>query len=207
MILENIVGMNRESLELAGNYKTLYELLKSGEYKTFLTPDYFPDVMYVESDDALYMRSSHYRRIDESPTYFWFFTFDKDGKYMGEATSGYVRLDPEYSLLHISGKRVHRSANRFDNTWGSNPGLQCIEIIGVYDLSSNQYKAVNDDKETRVVTNVEYDDSGIPLTYANSTSIGKTFYVPKDDTAPAICKSAMNALINNISNGRVRVPD
>lgn len=203
MILENIVGTNRTNLDIGYESMSLYELLKSGKYKEFLMPDYFPDVMYMENDNTLYMRSTHYRRMNEAPTNFWFFVFDKSGHYLGEATSGYIRLDPDYSLLHISALRAPRSYDPME----TRRGLQCIEVIGAYDLSSNRYKVVSDEKESRVIPAVEYDDNGVPLTYASSTAIGKTLYVPMDDTASPLCKSAMNALIDKLGAGTVAIPD
>ena len=209
MIMENIVGTQNRSFDATTINMSLYELLKSGEYKKVLVPNYFPEVQYMESDNELYMRSTHYMRIDESPVNYWFFTFDDKGNYMGEATSGFIRLEPNYSLLHISGTKSNANTWNAEEMWGSivRKSIQNLNIIGAYDLSSNKYKVVSDTKDKKIISSMEYDDDGTPIERGSYSEIGRTLYVPADDTASPFIKSAMNALVEKIRESRITIPD
>lgn len=204
VVMEDIAGV--QNMEFSK--KSLYELLKTGDYKIFLVNDYFPEVIYIQEDDSLYMRSTHYRRVDEAPVRYWFFVFDKNGNRIDEVTNEFIRLDKDYSILHVSGAIVKEYGNYYLNN---------INIIGAYDLSSNKYKS------TITRTNIEpsmdrveydeegnkvgggFDDEGKKPEIRKSLSKPEVLYVPADDTASGLIKSKMLEFMDKLKNHTQKV--
>ena len=203
MIIENIVG-TMSSVDAVNSIKnmSLYDLLKTGKYKDLILTDYFSEVMYIESDDALYIRTHAHRRINQSPVDYWYLSFDKEGNYLGEATSGFSRLYKDGALLHITATRSSVMADDYGRIHKS---LQSIEVIGSYDMSSTKYKIA--DHDTSIISRTEYDEDGNIIKDNDEIEIDKSFYVPANDTASNVCKSAMYNLINKFKEGSINIPE
>lgn len=203
MIIENIVG-TMSSVDSVNSIKdlSLYDLLKTGKYKDLILPDYFSEVMYMENDDALYIRTHAHRRINQSPVDYWYLSFDKEGNYLGEATSGFSRLYKDGALLHLTATRSSAMSDEYGRLRRS---LQSIEVIGSYDMSSTKYKVA--DHDTSIISRTEYDENGNIIKDEDETEMTKSFYVPVNDTASNVCKGAMYNLISKFKEGLIHIPE
>jgi hypothetical protein len=180
----------------------LFDILKTGEYKKILIPNYFPEVQYMEEDDTVFMRSTMYIREDLTPAFYWYLAFTDDGEYKPEATSGYIALSKNSNLLHI--KAMHRVS--YDDINMRHDTYEGISVVGCYSLQSNEYTS-NDNGKNSPVFMPEYGEDGSVVKYGSVMEESSILYAPATDTANAQAKAKMLKVIDQLKEGNLRLPD
>lgn len=135
-------NMQKEAIALFGTgndniygQPALYDLIKSGAYKTKLPEGFLPNISII-NNGSVFMDTTRRDIVDSIPVFEWYFTAMKEGPILKEFMNDQMELNRNYLLI------------KFTN---SSTLYKTIQLAGIYDLSSNEYIEYHDFQNPNVI--------------------------------------------------------